>query len=98
MIEYTVKVFPDAKRWYLDELLHREDGPAIEYTNGDKYWWLNGKLHRENGPAVEWSNGDKYWFLNGEEVTKEEVMDPVEEMTMEEICKALGKNVKVTKC
>lgn len=97
MIEYTVKVFPDAKRWYLDELLHREDGPAIEYTNGDKYWWLNGKLHRENGPAVEWSNGDKYWFLNGEEVTKEEVMDPVEEMTMEEICKALGKNVKVTK-
>ena len=24
--------------------LHREDGPAIEWANGDKMWWLNGKL------------------------------------------------------
>ena len=24
--------------------LHREDGPAIEYANGDKYWYFNGKL------------------------------------------------------
>jgi hypothetical protein len=23
--------------------LHREDGPAIEYPNGDKYWYFNGK-------------------------------------------------------
>ena len=23
--------------------LHREDGPAIEYDDGDKEWWLNGK-------------------------------------------------------
>ena len=67
------------------------------YTNGNRFWWLNGKLHREDGPAVEYAYGDKYWYLNGEEVTEEEVMNPAEEMTMEEICKALGKNVKVIK-
>ena len=31
---------------------HREDGPAIEYTNGDEVWYLDGKRHREGGPAV----------------------------------------------
>ena len=74
----------------------------IEYTvkvdaNGYKGWYLNDKLHREDGPAIEYVSGDKWWYLNGEEVTEEEVMNPVEEMTMEEICKALGKNVKVIK-
>jgi len=45
--------------------LHREDGPAIEYDNGDKLWFLNGKCHREGGPAIEYDNGDKEWYLNG---------------------------------
>lgn len=45
--------------------LHREDGPAIEYTNGDKEWWINDKRHREDGPAVEYTNGSKEWYLNG---------------------------------
>ena len=22
-------------------MLHREDGPAVEFTDGGKYWWLN---------------------------------------------------------
>jgi hypothetical protein len=46
--------------------LHREDGPAVEWANGDKEWYLNNELHREDGPAVEWANGDKSWYLNGE--------------------------------
>ena len=25
------------------EQYHREDGPAIDYTNGDKYYYLMGK-------------------------------------------------------
>ena len=48
------------------DIIHREDGPAVEYANGNKYWYLNGKYHREYGPAVEKSNGDKEWYLNGE--------------------------------
>jgi len=78
MIEYTVRV----------------------YSSGNKSWYLKGKLHREDGPAVEWSDGTKFWYLNGTRMTEEEhkeAMNPVEEMTMEEICKALGKNVKVKK-
>lgn len=51
--------------WRLDDRIHREDGPAIEYTDGTKKWYWNGKLHRENGPAVEYPSGTKHWFLNG---------------------------------
>jgi hypothetical protein len=51
------------KWWFLDGLIHREDGPAIEYTDGTKLWYLNGKPHRENGPAVEWPDGSKSWYL-----------------------------------
>ena len=49
-------------------LLHREDGPAIERANGDKYWYINGLRHREDGPAVELADGTKKWYINGEEV------------------------------
>lgn len=48
------------KYWYRDGELHRLDGPAIEYANGDQAYYLAGKLHRYNGPAfiakdyVEW--------------------------------------------
>ena len=45
--------------------LHRSDGPAVEWVNGDKYWWVNGKLHRTDGPAIEFSNGDKWWYIDG---------------------------------
>ena len=55
-------------RYYNEQgQLHREDGPAVEYKNGDKSWHINGKFHREDGPAIEWANGDKAWFLNGEQ-------------------------------
>ena len=49
------------KEWYLNGQRHREDGPAVEYANGDKYWYLNGQLHREDGPAVEKADGSKLW-------------------------------------
>tara|TARA_R110000868_G_scaffold99024_4_gene272661 strand:- start:18914 stop:19240 length:327 start_codon:yes stop_codon:yes gene_type:complete len=52
------------KKWYLNGELHREDGPAIEWFDGEKEWYLNGKLHRVDGHAIEWSNGTKEWFLN----------------------------------
>ena len=68
------------------------------YSNGTKYWYLNGKLHREDGPAIEWADGYKFWYLDGKEVTEEEhkrMTSKVIEMTMEEISKALGKQVKV---
>ncbi len=67
-MEQYIKRTDYVDRYYKDALmseLHREDGPAIESTNGYKEWYLNGKLHREDGPALEYANGDKMWFING---------------------------------
>jgi hypothetical protein len=47
MIEYTVKVYAFYTEWYHNGKLHREDGPAIEYANGDKSWWRNGIRYTE---------------------------------------------------
>ena len=44
---------------------HREDGPAVEYTSGNKFWCKNGEFHREDGPAIEYADGTKYWYKNG---------------------------------
>jgi hypothetical protein len=54
------------KRYYLNDLLHRDDGPACEYTNGDRFWCQHGKIHRLDGPAYE-SNvikGYKEWYFH----------------------------------
>ena len=52
--------------WYCNGKVHREDGPAIEWDNGDKAWYFNGKAHREDSPAFEWADGYKEWWINGE--------------------------------
>jgi len=66
MITYTVKVDEDkTTRWYLNDKLHREDGPAVEWADGTKHWFLNSKLHREDGPAIEVADGSKAWYVNG---------------------------------
>ena len=55
------------KFYYKDKamtLIHREDGPAVECVNGDKFWYRNDKCHREDGPAIESANGDKSWYIN----------------------------------
>jgi len=30
--------------------LHREDGPAVEFSNGAKAWWIDGKLIYQEEP------------------------------------------------
>jgi hypothetical protein len=54
------------KRWFLNDKLHRIDGPAIERINGSKQWWLNGRLHRIGGPANDSVIGYKEWLINGQ--------------------------------
>ena len=42
--EYNVRVYENGdKQWFLNDKLHREDGPAIELANGYKAWYLNGE-------------------------------------------------------
>ena len=66
MIEYTVRIHDNGlKEWLLNDKLHREDGPAIEYPNGLKCWYFNDERHRKDGPAIEYPDGTKHWYLNG---------------------------------
>jgi len=50
----------------LDGEPHREDGPAVEYDNGDQEWYLHGLLHREDGPAITTAAGDQYYYQHGQ--------------------------------
>ena len=55
--------------WYKDakcKILHRENGPAVESADGDKFWWQNGRRHRTDGPAIEWCNSTKEWHQTGQ--------------------------------
>jgi hypothetical protein len=100
------------KAWYLNDKLHREDGPAMEYSDGYKAWFLNDEYLTEEGfnermtPEVgmtidemEKVLGMKVNMLNLEHKWLKTLLkrSPTVEMTMEEICKALGKTVKVIK-
>ena len=85
-----------SKAWWINDKLHREDGPAIEYADGGKAWYVNGELHREDGPAIEWADGDKWWFINGEWLSEAEFnkrMNPVTELTLEDIAEKFGVSV-----
>ena len=56
-------------RWFKDakcKIVHRENGPAIEWYNGDIEWWQNGQVHRTDGPAVDHADGTKRWYQRGQ--------------------------------
>ena len=57
--------FSNRVEYRLNGKPHRLDGPAIEYSNGDKEWYVEGKLHRLDGPAVELADGTKEWYVEG---------------------------------
>ena len=99
MIEYKVKVYANGdKHWYLNGELHREDGPAIEWADGGKQWRLNGKYHREDGPAIECAGGNKWWYLNGKRMSEQEFLSrSIKEMTLSQVIKALGYDIKIVK-
>jgi hypothetical protein len=68
MKEQYIKTTASRTQYFSDAAMtirHREDGPAVEYNDGEKAWYLNGKCHREDGPAVEDTDGYKEWYLNG---------------------------------
>lgn len=67
-MEYDINENPDGTKFYYKkgtEILHRVDGPAIEYSGATSYsWYFNGRLHRENGPALK--IGTMFaWYING---------------------------------
>ncbi len=86
------------KEWFQNGVRHRVDGPACEYLNGSKSWWKDGLLHRTNGPAVENLRGYKEWYIEGIQYSEEgfnKKINPIVELTVDEISKRLGFTVKV---
>lgn len=85
MKEQYIKINGNGNKGYYSDkemmILHREDGPAIEQSNGTKAWYIDGKHHRLDGPAVEFVDGYKAWYINGNEYTEEEFNKKVNELT-----------------
>lgn len=53
------------QKWYVNNVLHRVDGPAhVDLNHGYSDWYFNGQHHRTDGPAML-RNGDKYWYQYG---------------------------------
>ena len=84
------------KLYYKDKdmtILHREDGPAVEYTDGSKAWYINGQRHREDGRAIEWNDGYEAWYINGVMLTKQEFLKRTAKeivLTLDEIAAKFG--------
>ena len=90
------------KAYWLNGKRHRTDGPAIEWSDGSKSYFLNGKRHRTDGPANEWSDGSKSYFLNNkyysyEAWKKKTEKNNVKELTVSQLSKLLGYDVKIVK-
>ena len=66
-LKYNIVVTANGTRKYYNSAgeLHREDGPAVIWTDGTYAWFQNGLRHRINGPAVVWTDGTKWWYLYG---------------------------------
>ena len=89
-----------SKTWFVNGQRHRIDGPAIECSDGTKSWYVNDQLHRLDGPAIEHRDGYNAWWIEGQELTEDEfnrTVNPIQELTVEEISKRLGYEVKVIK-
>jgi hypothetical protein len=104
MTPQYIKINEFGSKFYFKDkemtIRHREDGPAAEWSNGDKAWYLNGVRHREDGPAVEYADGDKAWYLNGVKYTEEEFKMKTDKeiiLTLDEIADKLGIDVSKLK-
>ena len=72
-LKYCVKVDRYGTRRYYNGAgqLHRLEGPAVIWPNGNCEWYQNGLRHRIDGPAIEWPDGSVEWWLNGKKYAKQ---------------------------
>ena len=66
-LKYRVEVNEYGDKLYYNNAnqLHRTDGPAVEYKDGEKRWYRNGQLHRTDGPAIVYADDCSSWWQNG---------------------------------
>jgi hypothetical protein len=105
MTPQYIEIDKDNNKYYYKDkamtILHREDGPAVEWCDGTKFWIINGLFHREDGPAIdEWVDGYKAWYLNDERLTEQEFLRRTAKetiLTMDEIAAKFGIEVSKLK-
>ncbi len=82
----TMRIDKNGNKYWTknDGLLHRLDGPAMEWANGHKEWYKNGWIHRLGGPAIEHVDGRKEWWLKNKLYkTKEDYFNALPEKSKE---------------
>jgi hypothetical protein len=52
------------KRWYMDGLYHKLDGPAVSYGEKQEYF-IHGIRHRLDGPAIYYPGRHIAYYVNG---------------------------------
>ena len=87
------------------EYTYNDNGNELTYKNSSGYWVEH--TYDDNGNELTYKNSNGYWWEytyddNGNELTfkNSEGIErgfDIEEMTMEQVCKALGKIIKITK-
>ena len=62
------------QEYYVENIRHREDGPAIIHPSGTEIYYIDGKLYNKNGPAIINKKDGKIigqqWFISNKDVTK----------------------------
>jgi hypothetical protein len=61
----TKDEYEDRTVYLKKDVIHRLDGPAIEWANGGCEYFINGVRHRVDGPALITSDGSYSYFING---------------------------------
>jgi hypothetical protein len=69
--EYHLTSEDGVIKYYKDHDLHRTDGPAVLYPNGDFEYYFEGSRHRDSDPTGQsddpavFQHGSKIWYRNG---------------------------------
>ncbi len=73
----------------LRTILHREDGPAIEFANGNKFWYYDSILHRLDGPAVVRIKPARHeWYIYGVQFSEEDFLIATKKIKVEDLQQA----------
>jgi len=90
---------------YWWESTYDDNGNELTYKNSEGSW--DESTYEDNGNQLTYKNSQGDWWEstyddNGNELTYKnsegvERVFYIEEMTMEEVCEALGKTIKITK-
>jgi hypothetical protein len=67
-----------AKHWFLGDKLHREDGPAIEYVDGNEWHYYNDEYIDNWSSEIKQTDWSRFWYINGQRIDPEEAMNDPE--------------------